>query len=431
MTMFVIFTTLFFLLFTSVPIAMAIGLAVIAGVLHSGAVPLLLVAQNCFTAIDSFPLMGVPFFMLAGTLMVQGGAARRLINLARALMGWITGGMGIVTVLSCMFFGAISGSGPGTTVAIGSIMVPAMIEGGYKRGLASAIAASAGGTMGIIIPPSIPFIIYAVVARVSIADMFMAGILPGILLAVGLMIACYIGARRTKDNMSFSDVTRFDLKSVWRAFNDAKWALLAPVLILGGIYSGIFTPTESAVVTCIYAIIIGVFVYRELNFKSFVRALTDAGLISGTVLIINGISASFGQFLTIKRIPDQVASAIIGFSDNPVVVLFLIVVVLMIVGTSFEALSTIIILTPIFLPIVTRMGVDPIHFGIIMCVAMAASFVTPPMGTTIFIASQLADTTLEETLRHIGPFLISMMIVLLVVTYVPWLSLAIPQFLAR
>lgn len=421
----VLFGTLAILLFSSVPIAIAIGLAVLAGLWYSGTVPMIMVAQNCFTAVDSFPLMGLPFYMLAGTLMVNGGTARRLIDLAKAMVGWITGGMGIITTLACVFFGAISGSAPGTTAAIGSIMVPSMKEAGYKSGLAGAIAACAG-TIGIIIPPSIPFVIYGVASGVSIADMFVAGIIPGILVALGLMVTCYIVARRTRDTAPLEE---FHFKHVLVTLFEAKWGLMVPLIILGGIYSGIFTPTESAVVACNYAIVVGVFIYRELTFKSLCRSLIDACLLTGTVLIINGISAAFGQMLTIHRVPLMIAEFMVGLSSDPVVILLLINAMLLIVGCFFETLSAIIILTPIFLPIVKMVGVDPVHFGIMMTCALGIGFVTPPLGTTLFLGAQMAETSLEDVLKHLWPFLIAMTVTLLIITYCPPVSLFLPRVL--
>jgi len=332
MTTAVLFGTLAFLLFSSVPIAIAIGLAVVAGLLVSGAVPMLMVAQNCFTAVDSFPLMGLPFYMLCGTLMVNGGTARRLVDFAKSIVGWITGGLGIITTLSCMFFGAISGSAPGTTAAIGSLMIPSMKKSGYKSELAASIT-SCAGTIGVIIPPSIPFVIYGVASGVSVADMFLAGIIPGIVIGVGLMITCYIMARITHAD---PDKEKFSVKNVVVSFWDAKWAILVPVIILGGIYSGIFTPTESAVIACVYSIIVGFFAYKELTIKKFYESLVDACLMTGTTLIINGISSAFGQLLTIERIPTKIATFMLGISDNANIIMLLIIAMLLFVGASLR-----------------------------------------------------------------------------------------------
>lgn len=426
MSMLILFGTMAVLLFSSVPIAISIGLAVIAGLLYEG-FPLIMAAQNCFTAVDSFALMGLPFYMLCGTLMVNGGTAQKLIDFAKSLVGWVTGGLGFITTLSCMFFGAISGSAPGTTAAIGSLMVPAMKKAGYKSELAASITACAG-TIGVIIPPSIPFVIYGVASGVSVADMFIAGIVPGILIGLGLMVVCYIMAKKThipKDSNAFS------FRKVLVSFWDAKWAILVPVIILGGIYSGIFTPTESAVIACIYSLIVGVFVYHQINFRTLMNSLIDACLMTGTTLIINGISSAFGQLLTIEKIPTTIANFMIGISNNPNVILLLIILVLLFVGCFFETLSAIIILTPIFLPVVKMFGMEPVHFGIMLVCGLAIGFVTPPLGTTLFLGAQLAGTTLEKTLKYLWPFLLMMVGTLLLITFVPEVSMFLVQLLAK
>lgn len=426
MTMLVLFGTMAILLFLSVPIAISIGLAVVAGLLYSG-MPLLMAAQNCFTAVDSFALMGLPFYMLCGTLMVNGGTAQKLVDFAKSLVGWVTGSLGFITTLSCMFFGAISGSAPGTTAAIGSIMVPAMKNGGYKSELAAAII-SCSGSIGVIIPPSIPFVIYGVASGASVADMFLAGIVPGILIGLGLMVVCFFMAKKERVPR---EQTGFSLKRVFTSFWDAKWAILVPVIILGGIYSGIFTPTESAAVACVYSLVVGVAIYHQINFRTLMDSLIDACLMTGTTLIINGISSAFGQLLTIEKIPTIIANFMLSLSDDPRVILLLIIVVLLIVGCFFETLSAIIILTPIFLPVVEMFGMDPVHFGIVLVCGLAIGFVTPPLGTTLFLGSQLADTTLEKTLKYLWPFLLMMIFTLLIITYVPNVSLFLVNLLSQ
>ena len=426
MTMLAIFGTLLILLFTSVPISVVIGLSVVAGLLVSGSTSMLMVAQNCFTAVDSFPLMGLPFYMLCGTLMINGGTARQLVDFAKSLVGWITGGLGIITTLSCIFFGAISGSAPGTTAAIGSLLIPAMKKSGYSSELAAALTACSG-TIGVIIPPSIPFVICGVSSGVSVADMFIAGIVPGIAIGLGLMVVTYIYARRGGLDAHHE---AFSFRTVCKSLWEAKWAILVPVIILGGIYSGIFTPTESAVIACVYAMLVGFLINRELTLASFWSSLVDACLMTGTTLIINGISSAFGQLLTIERIPSTIATFMLGISDNVIIILLLIILMLMFVGCFFETLSAIIILTPIFLPVVKMYGVDPIHFGIILVCGIAIGFVTPPLGTTLFLSAQLADTTLEKTLKYLLPYLLMMIGTLLLLTFIPELSMFLVQLLS-
>ncbi len=425
MTMLAIFGTMALLLFLSVPIAVSIGLSVVVGLLVSGSMPMLMTAQNCFTAVDSFALMGLPFYMLVGTLMINGGTAQKLIDLASSIVGWIRGGLGFITTLSCMFFGAISGSAPGTTAAIGSIMIPAMKDAGYNKELAASIT-SCAGTIGVIIPPSIPFVIYGVTAGVSVGDMFLAGILPGIIIGLGLMVMFYIMARKT--GIKSTD-TRFSFKKVLISFWDAKWAVLVPIIILGGIYSGVFTPTESAVIACVYALIVGIFVYHQITLRVFFNSLVEAGLMTGSTLIINGISSAFGQLLTVERIPSTIANFVLGISDNFVVIILLITLILLLIGCFFETLSAIIILTPIFLPIVKTFGMDPVHFGIFLVCGLAIGFVTPPLGTTLFLGVQLAGTSLEKTLKYLWPFILMMVTTLLIIAFVPEVSMGLVHLL--
>ncbi|RKD22945.1 C4-dicarboxylate ABC transporter permease [Ammoniphilus oxalaticus] len=409
-------------LLIGVPIAFSIGIATLV-TLYFGGIPIAFLAQQSFTALDSFPLMAVPYFILAGALMETGGLSSRIINVAQEAMGNITGGFGIVTILACALFAAISGSSPATVAAIGSIMIPAMVERGYHKDFAAAVAGSGGG-LGIVIPPSIPMIIYGIVAGVSIGDMFLAGFFPGFILSVLMIVWIYITAKKrgyTGTGEPFQ-LGRF-FKSLW----DAKWALLAPVIILGGIYSGYFTPTESAVIAVVYGLIIGLFVYRELKWSQIPQALISSALVTGSVMVILGTATAFGKLVTMYQIPTLLANAMLNISENRFILLTLIVILILFVGTFMETLSIIIIFAPLFLPILIRLGVDPIHFGILLVVGAEIGMMTPPLGVNLFVASGISGLPMERVAKAIFPFVIVLTGGLLLMTYVPWISTVVPD----
>lgn len=409
-------------LLLGVPIAFSIGIATLV-TLWAGGIPAAFIAQQSFTAMDSFPLMAVPYFILAGALMETGGLSKRIINVAQELMGNITGGFGIVTILACMLFAAISGSSPATVAAIGSIMIPAMVQRGYSKDFAAAVAGSGGG-LGIIIPPSIPMIIYGIVAGVSIGDMFLAGFVPGFLLSALMMLYIYWTAK--KRGYKGTGV-KFNFGRFMRAVWDAKWALFAPVLILGGIYSGIFTPTESAVIAVVYGFLIGLFVYRELSWKQIPRTLISSAMITGTVMVIMGTATAFGKLVTMYQIPNMLATAIMGISNNKYVILVLVSLLILFVGTFMETLSIVIILAPLFLPVLVRLGVDPIHFGILLVVGAEIGMMTPPLGVNLFVASGISGLPMERVAKAIFPFVLTLILGLFILLLVPWLSLVIPN----
>jgi C4-dicarboxylate transporter DctM subunit len=414
--------TLIASLLVGVPIAFAIGLATMVTLLIGG-IPGAFLAQQSFTALDSFPLMAVPFFILAGALMETGGLSKRIINVAQHAMGNITGGFGIVTILACMLFAAISGSSPATVAAIGSIMIPAMVQRGYSKDFAAAVAGSGGG-LGIIIPPSIPMIIYGVVAGVSIGDMFLAGFVPGFFLASLMMLLIYWISKR-RGYLGTGEP--FDMGRLLKAMWDAKWALFAPVLILGGIYSGVFTPTESAVIAVVYGLVIGLFVYRELHWKQIPKTLISSAMITGTVMIILGTATGFGKLVTMYQIPNMLANALLGVSENTYVVLLLIVALILFVGTFMETLSIIIILAPLFLPVLIQLGVNPIHFGILLVVGAEIGMMTPPLGVNLFVASGISGLSMERVAKAIFPFVLILIFGLIVLLFIPWMSTVIPD----
>ncbi|OIJ14043.1 C4-dicarboxylate ABC transporter permease [Anaerobacillus arseniciselenatis] len=418
MTAAVLFGSFALLLLLSVPIGIAIGVATLVTIIYSGSMPLEFLAQGLVTSVDSFPLMAVPFFILAGEIMSKGGVSERLFRVANTLVGHRTGGFAIATILTCMFFAAISGSGPATVAAIGGIMIPAMVRQGYDKKFATAVVCAAG-SLGVIIPPSIPMVIYGVVGSQSIGNMFIAGIFPGIIVAAGLIIWTYIYSRKK----GYRGMEKSTFKDFIKAFWEAKWALLVPIIILGGIYGGVFTPTEAAVVAVVYGLIAGLVLYRELKIKDLPKVFIDSALTTSTVLIIVGAATAFGRLLTVEQIPRQVADAMLSISENPIIIILLITLLLLIVGCFMDTLAAIIILTPILLPVAVNLGIDPIHFGIIMVVNLAIGFITPPLGVNLFVGSGISGLSIEAISKAIMPFFVAMIVTLLFITFVPQISL--------
>jgi len=421
MSVLILFGGMILLIFIGVPVGYAIGLSTILTYAFFTDMSILLVAQNCFTGLNSFVLLAIPFFILAGVIMGEGGIAKRLVNLADSIIGFVTGGLGMVAILTSTFFGAITGSGNATTSAVGSLLLPSMEEKKYGKAFSSTLVASAGA-IGIIIPPSIPFVIYGVATGTSIGDLFIAGIIPGLSMCIILMIACYFISKKHGYGGSGS---KPQLKRILFAAKDAVWALLAPVIILGGIYTGVFTPTESAVVAVIYSILIGFFVYKELTLKTLMKAFYTAAIINGITSFIIAFSASMAKYLSLARIPDQVCDAILSVTDNKILILLLLNMVLLVVGMLIDIIPAIIILAPIFLPLVLTFGMSPIHFGVMIVLNLAIGFVTPPYGSTLFVASAISKVPVEKMFGYAFIFSSVLCIVLMLVTYIPWFSLAL------
>ena len=403
----------------SLPIGISLGLSTVIALIFMTDIDTVMVAQTAFASLDSFTLMAIPFFMLAGNFMRYGGISKRLLDLADHIIGFVTGGLGAVTTLTCMFFAAISGSGPATVSAIGSFMMPAMKEKGYDPGYSAALTAAAG-TIGVVIPPSIPFVIYGVVTGTSIGSLFLAGIIPGILMGLALMVTNY---RTAKKNGWLGSGQRPKLRSVGKATKNAFWALMSPVIILGGIYGGIFTPTEAAAVSCVYTFVIGKFVYKELDMKKLIDCLKDTVLLAGATSFMIGLSSGFAFLLTMKQVPNTVAEALLSVSDNKIVILLIINVFLLIRGCFIDNISSCTILAPILLPVVVALGVDPIHFGIIMTMNLAIGFITPPYGANLFIASAVGNTPMESIIKRVWPLILTIVVVLLLTTFIPGLSM--------
>lgn len=423
MTAIVLMGSFFAFLVLTIPIGIALGLATLITIIFSGDMPIVFMAKELITSLDAFTLLAVPFFILAGEIMGKGGISDRLFQVANSLVGNKTGGFAIATIITCMFFAAISGSGPATVAAIGGIMIPAMVKQGYDKKFATAVVVSAG-SLGVIIPPSIPMVIYGVVGSVSVGDVFIAGILPGILIGFALMLWSYIYSRKmgytgTNEKTSLRKI----LISIW----DAKWALLIPVIILGGIYGGVFTPTEASVIAIVYGLFAGMFLYKELKIKDLPKIMADSGLTTATVLIIVGTATAFGKVMTLEQIPSQIAQSMLAISDNPIVIMLLITVLLLIVGCFMDTLAAIIILTPILLPIVVNLGYDPIHFGVVMVTNLAIGFITPPLGVNLFVGSGISGLSIETLAKACLPFFVAMVISLLIITFVPQISMVFLQ----
>lgn len=414
------------LLILRVPIGISLGMSSLITIFASGVVQPTYLAQGLVTGADSFSLMAVPFFVLAGELMATGGISRRLLNIADAFLGRKYGGLALVTVVACMFFAAISGSGPATVAAIGGLTIPSMLKQGYDKPFAGAISAAAG-SIGVIIPPSIPMVMYCVATGVSVGAMFMGGVIPGIL--IGISLCVYSSLYSKKHKYINAEAAPFSWGNVGRSLVDGIWALLVPVIILGGIYGGIFTPTEAAAVAVAYGLIVGLFVYRDLKAKDLYRIFGSAALTTATIMVILGTATTFGRILTLERIPTMIADFFESVAKGPIMLLILINILLMIVGCFMETNAAIIILAPIFLPIVESMGINPVHFGIVMVVNLAIGFVTPPLGVNLFVSCNVANAKLEEICKGILPILGVMILDLLLITYIEPLSMFLPALL--
>ena len=416
----------------AVPIAITLGM-VSAMAMYGSGIPLQAMIQRMFAALDSFPLTAIPFFILAGALMEVSGISTRLVNFAQSLVGRATGGLGLVAVLSAMFFAAISGSSAATTAAIGGILIPAMAARGYSRPFATSVQASSG-ELGVIIPPSIPIIIFALTAGVpvSIGDLFLAAILPGLLVAGGLMLTVYLVSKRKGYGRAKPGASGDGLgpqPGVWESFKAAILPLMLPVLILGGIYGGVFTPTEAAAAAVCFALIIGVVVFRTITVEKLVMALRSSLLNTVVILLIISSASVFGWVLTVNRIPELISQVFVSISDNPLVFLLLINLLLLLVGMFLETGAAITVLAPILTPVALMMGIDPIHFGIVMIVNLAVGMTTPPVGVNLFVACQVAGLRIEHIIRSMLPFYLSLLICLAIITYLPGLSLWLPQLL--
>ncbi|MFY2822340.1 TRAP transporter large permease [Ruegeria sp. MALMAid1280] len=422
MTTAILFGSFFLLLIIGVPIGIALGSASLLAIAY---IPFLspdMYALGLVSGIDSFTLIAVVLFTLAGSMMAHGGISKRLIAVADRAFGGAPGDLGTVTIMSCLFFAAISGTGSATVAAIGLAMIPALVQRGYDRAYAAAMVASAGG-LGVMIPPSVVMIVYAVAGGVSVTALFMAGIVPGMVIALTLIVYNILHRRRDPER---GEAHVYE-GSVWTALNDAKLALAMPLVVLGGIYSGVVTPTESSAVAVVYALVVSCFVYRELPLRDIPKMMLESAMLVAAVLVIIGASVSFGRIIALEKIPSELAEFVLSMTQSKAIVLIAAIALLLVVGTFLETLAAIVILTPVLLPIMLQLGVDPVHFGIVMIVALAIGFVTPPLGANLFMAAQVGQVSFDKIARKIFPWVIAMIVALLIITFVPWLTLALPR----
>ena len=424
----IMFSVLIVLIFLNIPVAVSIGLASIAGITF-GNLPLnpAVVAQRMFTSADSFPFMAIPFFMLAGGLMEHGGISRRLVKLASALVGGYRGGLGLITILASAFFGAISGSNPATVAAIGGIMVPSMIKKGYPPAFAASIAA-AGGTLGVVIPPSIPMITFGVVAGVSIGDLFLAGFGPGVLLALVLSLVVVMQSIR----LDIPKEPAREKGELLAAVKDSILAIIMPVIILGGIYGGVFTPSEAGAVAVIYSLLVSAFIYEELDLRTIRTVIIKAGISTSVVFFVIATSQSMSWLITVSRVSAELAAWIVSVSSNPFVLVTMINFILLFLGVFLETQAIILLMAPLLLPITASIGMNPLMLGIIMVVNTSVGMITPPMAVNLFVAVSLVkdhNVRIEQITRKILGFLAAELIAIMLISNFPVLSLGLVQLL--
>ncbi|OCR26396.1 C4-dicarboxylate ABC transporter permease [Pseudomonas syringae] len=424
MTVICLFLLLFVFMFLGVPIAISLGL--------SGAVSILMFSQDSLSSLaiklfetsDSYTFLAIPFFLLSGAFMTTGGVAQRLIDFANACVGHIRGGLAIAAVLACMLFAALSGSSPATVAAVGSIAIAGMVRSGYPKEFGAGIICNAG-TLGILIPPSIVMVVYAAATETSVGKLFIAGVIPGILLGVILMVVIYIVARVKKLPAQPRVTFRQWLHTAQRAF----WGLLLLVIILGGIYSGMFTPTEAAAVAAVYSAFVALFIYKDMKFSDCPKVLLESGRLTIMLMFIIANAMLFAHVLTTEQIPQQITTWVLSEGLTPIGFLIMVNIVLLVAGSFMEPSAIILILAPIFFPIAMKLGIDPIHLGIIMVVNMEIGLVHPPVGLNLFVTSAVTGLTLGQTIRAAMPWLTILLAFLILVTYVPFISLALPNWL--
>jgi C4-dicarboxylate transporter DctM subunit len=422
----ILILSLLFLFAINTPIAIAIGVASILSILIQGDFPLMMVVQRMFGGTDSFHLMAVPLFMFVGVIMEAGGISRRIIDLANALVGWLPGGLAAVAIVSAMFFAGISGSAAADTVAVGAILIPAMKKSGYESDFAAAVQAS-GGSIGVIIPPSIPMIIFGFLTGASIGQLFAAGILPGLLIGTTLVIVATFISRRK----GYAATTSFSVIEVWKNLKRAVLALGAPVIILGGILFGIFTATESAAVAVVYALVVGMFVYRKIKVKDLVHLFRDGAITSAIVMFIIATASIFSWFAAIENLPARLAGTLLGMTDNPIMLLLIINFVLLIAGTFVETTAALILLVPMITAMVPSLGIDMVQLGVIVVANLAIGMLTPPMGICLIVSCSISGDSIVAISKRILPFLAVLIIDLLIITFYSPLTMWMAKLVAK
>ena len=418
------FILFFVFLMLGVPIAFSLGLGSVVAIFMDDKISSMLVAQKLFSSINSFSLMAIPFFMLSGELMEAGGISKRLVNIAKAFVGHITGGIGMVDIGTSVLFAGVSGSAAADTAAVGSMLIPSMLKNGYPRGLAAVIQACAG-SLGPIIPPSLTMIIYCSLTGLSIGECFMAGVIPGLIIGLGVADVTYFYARR----LGIKGDERVPYRERLTAIKDGILAIIMPLIIIGGIVSGIFTPTESGAIAVIYALVIGMFVYKEFTYRELPRIFLKAASMTGMALLIVAGASIFSWLVAYEKFPKMIITFLTGLTDNKYVIMMLLVLFLLFVGMFIETLSATIICAPILMPVAAQYGIDPIQFALIMVITLVYAGVTPPVGGVLFITMGIAKAKMKEALTYLAPYLGIICIVILLLIFVPQISLLLPRLL--
>lgn len=417
--------TMLLMILIGVPIYMVLIGSTILALVSAANLPLAIVHESLFEGLNSFALLAIPVFVVAGSLMERGGITTQIVDVVKQITGRIHGGLGITTIMACTFFAAISGSGPGTVAAVGTLLIPSMIRNGYSPRYAAAVASS-GGTIGILIPPSNPLIIYGIMGNVSITSLFTAGFIPGFMVAFCMSVTAWLIARR-QGFSGDSEQPPFNLALFLKTCARNSMSLLTPVIILGSIYSGVCTPVEASVVAVIWAFFVGGVVNRQLTWRKIYESFLDGAMLCGVVLLIVGSSTLFGKLLTYEQVPLRLAQTFLAFSQSKVVIILLILVMLLILGMFLETLATLIILVPVLMPVVTQLGIDPVHFGIFLVLTNEVALLSPPLGVNLFVSSKIADIPVESVVIGILPYIAVLIACTLIVAFIPEVSLFLPR----
>ena len=418
----VLFICMFLFMAIGIPVAISLGLASLLTIAFFSQDSIASMSIKLFETSEHYTLMAIPFFVLAGNLMSTGGVAKRMVRFAIAAVGHLRGGLAIASILACMLFAAVSGSSPATVVAIGSIVIAGMVKNGYTKEFAAGVICNAG-TLGILIPPSIVMVVYAAVTEVSVGRMFMAGVVPGIMLGLMLMVAVWWRAGK----LQITPPAKATAGEVFRAFRESMWGLALLVIIMGGIYGGVFTPTEAAAVSAVYALVVAVWVYRDLRIRDLPEVFLESAKTTVMIMFIVANALLFAHVLTTERIPQAIAEQILAVGMSPWMFLLVVNIILLIAGNFMEPTGIILILAPILFPIATQLGIDPIHLGVIMVVNMEIGMVTPPVGLNLFVTSGVTGMNLVQVTRAALPWLMVLLVFLVLVTYIPAISLALPN----
>jgi len=424
MTTTVLFVMLFAFMVLGMPVAVALGLSSLLTILFFAQDSLASLSLKLFETSEAFTLLAIPFFILGGTFMTTGGVAKRMIRFANACIGHLRGGLAMASVLACMLFAAVSGSSPATVVAVGSIVIAGMVKAGYPKTFAAGVICNAG-TLGILIPPSIVMVVYGAATETSVGKLFMAGVIPGLLLGCMLMAAIWVRAR----SLNLAPQPRAPFGDILKAGRDSLWGLMLIVIILGGIYGGIFTPTEAAAVAAVYAFVIAVFVYRDIGLKQVPHALLDAGKVTVMLMFIIANALLFAHVLTTERIPQAIAEVIVNWGMAPWQFLIVVNILLLVAGMFMEPTGVILIMAPILFPIATQLGIDPVHLGIIMVVNLEIGMITPPIGLNLFVTAGITGMSITKVVRAALPWTLVLLVFLVIITYVPQISLWLPRMM--